>query len=150
MANISPQMAIADVLLEHSDQSLVQILEKSEVPLSPRQAEQILLDAVRRHHVLRTARSRFHAPLYNLTLLGRAAAPLICSAKAILRYHQTRATRKPRSAGSGAFNLPPPSSEIATMPKHLLRALVFAAKDSGKEVQGELREAIEIALREVA
>lgn len=147
--NVSPQMAIADVLLEHDDLPLEQIIAHSEVPLTRQQAGQILLDAVRRRHVIRSER-KYSEPSYSLTLLGRSAAPIICSAKAFLRYQRTRAMGPSPRAAATAGSTVPRSDYVATMPKHLLRALVIAAKDSGKELQGELREAVETALREVA
>jgi hypothetical protein len=138
---LTPQMAIADVLFEHDDLTIEQIIERAEIALTYKQVLQILIDAERRGHVIHLARKL--KPLsYSLTMFGRQASPLICSAKVLLRANR----RLPRIVANNGAPIPSSAEPLAEMPKHLLRVLALAARDSGLELKGDLREAVERAL----
>jgi hypothetical protein len=143
MSAHSPQMAIADVLLLQDDLTLDQIIARASMQVTRQQAAQILFDAVRRGHVSRyfsaePAGGHSEKPLavYSLSMLGRQAAPLICSAEALLK----RPSRMPRIQSASTVNVS----------KQVLRVLASAALESAKSLEAETRAAIEIALHKSA
>jgi hypothetical protein len=144
---ITPQRAIADVLFERDDLTIGEIMELSEVPLTLRQSQQILLDAICRKHVVRNAqitRAGVNRQLhvYSLTRLGRSAAPIICSPQVLLRAPQ----RVPRRMAVGNHLDIPPSAELCvTLPMRALRVLLSAIDT--QEQPGDVREAFETAMR---
>jgi hypothetical protein len=143
---LSPQTAIADVLFEHDDLTIAEIVDRCAMPVTVRQAAQILFDAVRRKHVVRnvqitrTAVNR-QVHLYSLTLLGRSAAPLICSPEALLRAPR----RTPRIAPLRPRDMPRNAEPTVTLPLRAVRALL--AVINAQEQSSDVREAFDTALR---